>query len=241
MTPQEAVERTLALSRSDDCVVIADETSTANLRFADNTLTTNGTARDRRLTVVAIRRGASGASVGVVSRSGDITDPEDVVRAAESAARENLPAADARPLVGSADAGTGSAWDEPAAETSIGVFEGLAPALGEAFGRADAGDRRLYGYAEHSLVSTYLATSSGVRLRHDQPGGKIELNAKSADLGRSAWVGQRTRDFSDVDAALLDRGLARRLAWAERRIELPPGRYETILPPSAVADLFVYA
>ena len=33
--------------RCDDCVVIADETSSANLRWAGNTLTTNGVARSR--------------------------------------------------------------------------------------------------------------------------------------------------------------------------------------------------
>ena len=36
---QEAVERALAAARSDDCVAIADETSSANLRWAGNTLT----------------------------------------------------------------------------------------------------------------------------------------------------------------------------------------------------------
>ena len=34
MTPQEMVERALALSEADDCIVIVDEGSTANLRFA---------------------------------------------------------------------------------------------------------------------------------------------------------------------------------------------------------------
>ena len=32
LSPQEAVERALAASRSEDCVVIAEETSSANLR-----------------------------------------------------------------------------------------------------------------------------------------------------------------------------------------------------------------
>jgi predicted Zn-dependent protease len=31
-----------------------------------------------------------------------------------------------------------------------------------------------------------------------------------------------------------------RLGWAKRGVELPAGRYETILPPSAVADMMVY-
>ena len=34
--------------------------------------------------------------------------------------------------------------------------------------------------------------------------------------------------------------LATRLDWAARRVELPAGRYETLLPPTAVADLMIY-
>jgi predicted Zn-dependent protease len=34
--------------------------------------------------------------------------------------------------------------------------------------------------------------------------------------------------------------LSLRLGWAQRIVELPAGRYETILPPSAVADMMVY-
>ncbi|MGD0687438.1 MAG: TldD/PmbA family protein, partial [Streptosporangiaceae bacterium] len=54
--PQEVVERALAAARCDDCVVIAEESSSANLRWAGNTLTTNGVSRSRQLTVIAIRR-----------------------------------------------------------------------------------------------------------------------------------------------------------------------------------------
>ncbi|MGH8971124.1 MAG: TldD/PmbA family protein, partial [Actinomycetes bacterium] len=51
--PHELVERALELSRADGCVVIAEESSEANLRWAGNTLTTNGVMRARRLTVIA--------------------------------------------------------------------------------------------------------------------------------------------------------------------------------------------
>lgn len=90
------------------------------------------------------------------------------------------------------------------------------------------------------MTSTYLGTSTGLRLRHDQPNGTLELNAKSPDRSRSAWAGRSTRDFKDVDPAEMDAELAKRLVWAERRIELPAGRYETLLPPTAVADLLIY-
>ncbi len=120
------------------------------------------------------------------------------------------------------------------------MFGGFARALGEAFEVAAAAGRRLYGFAEHSVTSVFVGSSTGLRLRHDQPAGKAELNAKSADLARSAWAGVATRDFAGVRVADLHAGLARQLDWAARQVELPSGRYETLLSPSAVADLFIY-
>ena len=49
-----------------------------------------------------------------------------------------------------------------------------------------------------------------------------------------------TADFTDVDVVALAADAARRLDWGARRVELPAGRYETVLPPSAVADLMIY-
>ncbi|MFE9040761.1 metallopeptidase TldD-related protein [Streptomyces sp. NPDC012421] len=237
--PYEIVERALELSRADGCVVIADEESSANLRWAGNALTTNGVTRGRTLTVIATVDGAEGTASGVVSRSAVTADDlEPLVRAAEAAARAAGPAEDAQPLV----EGVPSSPDftDAPAETSSAVFADFAPALGEAFARARAGGRELYGFANHELTSTYLGTSTGLRLRHDQPNGTLELNAKSPDRTRSAWAGRSTRDFKDVDPGALDAELAVRLGWAERRIELPAGRYETLLPPTAVADLLIY-
>jgi len=269
-SPQETVERALAAARSDDCVVIAEETSSANLRWAGNTLTTNGVAASRQLTVIAIDRHGHGpgqASAGVVSRAGVRPDQiEDVVRQAERAAAEATPAEDADELAGPEQAGSfgrrsketgeiagrdpaGSSgfkdgdepgWDSPPGRTEIGVLRDFAATLGETLRAAQAAGRKLYGFAEHELTSTFLGTSTGVRQRQDQPTGRVELNAKSADLERSAWTGAATREFTDVDVASLAAGLAERLDWAKRTVSLPAGRYETLLPPTAVADLLTY-
>ncbi|GHE45557.1 peptidase [Streptomyces cellulosae] len=237
--PHEIVERALELSRSDGCVVIADEHSSANLRWAGNALTTNGVTRGRTLTVIATVDGAQGTASGVVSRSAVTVDElEPLVRAAEAAARGAGPAEDAQPLVTGVE--PSPEFTEAPAETTSAVFADFAPALGESFARARAGGRELYGFANHEMVSTYLGTSTGLRLRHDQPNGTLEINAKSPDRTRSAWAGRSTRDFKDVDPAALDAELAVRLGWAERRLELPAGRYETLLPPTAVADLLIY-
>jgi predicted Zn-dependent protease len=239
MKPQELVERALAASTADGCIVIVEEASTANIRWAANTLTTNGVAQAQHLVVIATVNGSTGTSAGVVARTAvDADDVVDVVRRAEDAARENTPAEDAEPLV---ETGPDlSRWDEPAPETTIEVFESFTPGLGEALSRARGEDRILFGFAEHIMASTYLGSSTGLRLRHDQPTGKVELTGRSTDGARSAWTGVGSRDFRDVDATALDEHIRQRLEWANRRIDLPPGRYETLLPPSAVADLMIY-
>jgi predicted Zn-dependent protease len=241
-SPQEAVERALAAARCDDCVVIADESSSANLRWAGNSLTTNGVSRSRQLTVIAISRSGDEARAGVVSRAGVRGDQiADIVAEAEAAAAEASPADDAQPLVTpAADAAAAAGFQLPPEATQIGVFTGFAAELGTAFATAASGGRKLYGFAEHQLTSTYLGTSAGLRLRHDQPTGRLELNAKSADMAQSAWAGTGTRDFADVDVTALEAQLAQRLDWAKRTVSLPAGRYETLLPPTAVADLLIY-
>jgi predicted Zn-dependent protease len=249
--PQDLVERALSLSKADDCIVIADETSTANLRWAGNTLTTNGVARSRQLTVIAIDRRGEGAATGIVSRAGVREDEiEAVVRAAEQEAAAGSAAEDAGPLIGPDETGvgpgsvpgarSGPGWADAPERTGIGVLEGFAAQLGTALRAAGPAGQKLYGFAEHELTSTFLGSSTGLRLRHDQPTGKVELNAKSADLSRSAWAGEATRDFTDVDVATLTAGLTERLEWARRKVELPAGRYETLLPPTATSDLLTY-
>lgn len=234
LPPQELVERALDLSKGDSCVVIADEVSDANLRWANNTLTTNGVTRGNELTVIAVIDGA----VGVVSRSGVTLDSlEPLVRSAEHTAATSAPADDQMSLV---ESGSRDGWDSPPAETSIRIFEGFAPGLGESFARATAEGELLFGYASHQMRTTYAASSTGLRSRLDQPTGYVEINAKSPDFSRSAWAGVATADFRDVDAELLTQDLSRRLGWAERQVDLSPDRYETILPPSAVADLMIY-
>ena len=247
LSPQETVERALAAAKSGDCVAIAEETSTANLRWAGNTLTTNGVAGSRQLTVIAIDRRADGAATGVVSRAGVRPDQiEDVVREAEHAAAEATPAEDAGELAGAGEPGpfgindTEPGWDAQPGRTEIGVLRDFAAALGQTLRAAGGADRKLYGFAEHQVESTFVGTSAGLRLRHDQPTGRVELNAKSADMARSAWTGVATRDFTDVDIAGLDAGLDERLGWARRTVSLPAGRYETLLPPTAVSDLLIY-
>jgi predicted Zn-dependent protease len=195
--------------------------------------------RSRQLAVISVVNGAVGAAVGVVERSAVTPDTlEDIVRASEHAAQEAGPADDAAPLVEPCD--SADEWDAPPAETSVAVFGRFAPDLGEAFRVAGSEQWLLFGFAEHVVTTTYVASSTGLRRRWAQPTGRFEINGKSTDFARSAWAGQYTTDFGDIDVAAAGAELTRRLAWAERSVELPAGRYETLLPPASVADLMIY-
>ena len=238
-SPQELVERALEASTSDRCVAIAAVSSRANLRWANNTLTTNGVMHGLTVTVVAFADSADGTAAGSVT--GTAATLEQVIRLVESAdaaAAASRPAEDAAELV---DGTASPDWQEPPAETSIQVYSDFAPALGESFGRAAAAGRVLYGFVDHDLTTTYLGSTTGLRLRHVQPTGHWGCTGKTSDLRSSAWVGGATRDFTDVDAAAMDADLERRLGWARRTVDLPAGRYDTVLPPTAVADLMIYA
>ncbi|MFD2092831.1 metallopeptidase TldD-related protein [Blastococcus deserti] len=235
---QDLVEQCLKASAADDQVAFVVETSEANLRWAGNSLTTNGSMRSRRVVVVSFVDGSAGMAAGTVTRSGT-PDVAELVAASEQAARDAGPAEDAVPLVSDVPPGNGD-WDAPPAETSIEVFADFAPDLGQAFGEARDRGELLYGFAEHSMATTYLGSSTGLRLRHDQPTGRVELNGKSPDFSRSVWAGAGTRDFRDVSVADLAAEVRRKMGWSRRRVELPAGRYETLLPPSAVSDLMIY-
>ena len=92
------VEKALQASRSDACIVIVEEASEAELRFANNTVTTNGTRRDRSLSVIAFRETGSGTAVGTATSSG-AADEVELVRRAEANAASAPPAEDASPLL----------------------------------------------------------------------------------------------------------------------------------------------
>ncbi len=236
---QELVERGLRdadTAGADGCIVLVEERSHADVRFAQNATTTNGVHRARTVSVVTMAGTGAGIGVGTGRRSGvvGLAGMDDIVAASLADARRAPPAEDAAPLVQPAPAPAGDPFDVAPRETGAAVLEPVLSFLSPAFARARSRDVVLAGFAEHDVTTTYLGTSTGVRLAHVQPTGSVHLVARDPDGARSAWVGAPsvTPDFEH-----LEDHLATRLNWARRRIALDPGRYEVILPPSAVADM----
>ena len=124
-----------------------------------------------------------------------------------------------------------------AAVTTIGVFEKLAGDLGAVLRRPAAPLRLRQPRDRDDLARHLHRRPAPLGAAHGV--GRAERQDRRT-WPRSAWAGASTADFTDVDAAALADVAARRLDWGARRVTLPAGRYETLLPPSAVADLMIY-
>ncbi len=235
---QQVTESALAearrLGKVDETVVLVTDRADAALRWAGNSMTTNGESTSRHTTVISIVRRGDTAQVGSV-RSAEVDHSiiADLVAASQQAALSAPEARDSAPSL--PGAGAPEDWDAPVPATNSEVFTGLAGSLA---GRGFRGQDQLYGYARHVMETTFVATSNGLLRRYTQPTGSVEINAKRD--GASAWVGTSTPDFVDVPSDSMLEQLSTRLAWAHRSVELPAGRYETIMPPSTVADMMIY-
>lgn len=239
IAPQELVERVLAQATTDDCFVIVRDTTQANLRWANNTLTTNGAIAMRDVTVIVFVAVEGGMASGTASRTDLSLDaiPE-LLREAEAAARAAGAADDAAELLRNATTGD---WTADQHTTGPQAFARITEPLGDMFRRAASDGIELFGYAEHTATSAWMGSLGGVRMRFDQPVGRIEMTGKSHERSRSTWEGRPTRDFLDIDIAEIDTTMRTKLGWQAQRIDLPAGRYRTVCPSGVVADLLTYA
>src|SRR4051794_41267160 len=94
--PQDVVEKVLAASTADGQVAFVVESSEANLRWAKNSLTTNGSMRSRQVVVVSFVDGGAGMAAGPVAPTRTPHLPR-LVAASQQAAPHPRPAQDALP------------------------------------------------------------------------------------------------------------------------------------------------
>ncbi len=231
MRPQDMVEAGLAAAGDCDMTVIVTESSQVNLRWAANSLTTNGDTTATQVDVVAMHpTGGTATTSGHVADSGALGD---LVARARAAATANEPPEDRRPLP---QGGEQPNWDAPQESSSADVLTALATGLGHVFRRA--GDIEHFGYAEQDATTTYLGTTSGARLRHHQRQGRAEFTAKAGGRTRSAWSGGSDPELA-LDVAAVDDGLRRGLDHQRTTVPVEPGHHRVILSPSATADLMI--
>jgi predicted Zn-dependent protease len=238
ISAQDLIEKITSAATCDDCIVVVRDKTQANLRWAGSTLTTNGVIQERSVTVIAFVAVDGGMASGGVTRTDvSLADVPALLEAAVAAAKAAGAADDYAPLATNVSIGNWSADHVP---TGPEVFSKFAPALGDMFSRSVADKIELFGYSEHTNETTWVGSKGGLRLRKDSPVGRVEMTGKSHDRSRSTWAGVETHDFTDVSVADIDAQIRQRLTWQGTKVDLPAGRYDTILPSGSVADIFTY-
>jgi len=238
ISAQDLIEKITSAATCDDCIVVVKDKTQANLRWAGSTLTTNGVIQERSVTVIAFVSVDGGMASGGLTRTDvKLADIPKLLEDAVTAAKAAGAAEDFAPLATNTSIGD---WAAPHVPTGPEVFSTFAPALGDMFSRSVADSIELFGYAEHTHETTWIGSKGGLRLRKDTPVGRVEMTGKSHERTRSTWNGVETRDFKDVSVASIDAQIRQRLEWQGRKVDLPAGRYDTVLPSGSVADLFTY-
>ena len=238
IAPQELIERITAAADYHDCIVIVEAKTQANLRWASSTLTTNGVIAEQSVTVIAFVCVEGGIATGSVSRTTVTLDEiPAIAKEAGLVALAAGAAEDESPLI--RDTAYGD-WNRAHIATGPEVFTTFAPDLGNLFKKSKSDSIELFGYAEHNHVTIWIGSKGGLRLRHDQPSGRLEMTGKSHNRTRSTWEGRATRDFSDVDLSGVDTAIRQRLGWQARTSTKQAGHYKTVVPTGAVADLLSY-
>jgi len=238
ISAQDLIEKITSAATCDDCIVVVKDKTQANLRWAASTLTTNGVITERSVTVIAFVAFEGGMASGGVTRT-DVNEAdipvllEQAIVAAKAAGK----AQDFAPLAKDISIGN---WTAEHVPTGPEIFKSFAPALGDMFAQSVRDKIELFGYAEHTHETTWIGSKGGMRLRKDSPVGRVEMTGKSHERSRSTWSGIETRDFSNVSVPRIDADIRERLNWQATKVDLPAGRYDTILPSGSVADLFTY-
>lgn len=236
MNAQDLVETGVTLLAGQRGAVLVEAATTANLRWANSSLTTNGVATTRRVHVVVHPELAGGSATGTASGMvHDRADLESLLARARAAAQDAGPAQDRAPEVPARPASPD--WDAAPGSTGPDALAPVTALLSQALP-----DRRaeLFGYAEHDVTTTYLGTSAGLRLRHEQPSARFELCGKSHGRTRSAWAGRSGRHLADLDLVSTPDEVRRGLQAQARQVQVAATPQMVVLSPSAAADMLVY-
>jgi predicted Zn-dependent protease len=198
----DLVLATAARSRgAEETIVLVSDRAESSLRWAGNSMTTNGDSVSRFTTVISIVRKGDSAHVGSVESSDVDPDALQALVAASQRAAQSAPAArDNFTLLSGTS--TPADWDQPPPGTGAPVFGEVAASLSRGFRGTDL----LYGFAHHVVETIHLATSTGIRRRYTQPTGSVEINAKRG--GASAWAGTSTPWFDAAGLVEAHRGTA---------------------------------
>lgn len=229
---QSLVERIVKMSKADSIQVNVGGGYSANVRFADNRISTAGGISTATVNV----QSSFGPKHAVVSTN-DFSDAglERAVRQSEALAKLAPDDPEAMPEL------------EPQKYENVNSYFDSTANLGPD-GRADAaraaiepckaaGDVKAAGFLVTGIGAGAVGNSKGLFAYQSSTSSNYTLTVRTTDGTGSAWVGADHPDWSKVDVKTLAKEAIDRAHLSRNPVAIEPGRYTVILEPQAVGDL----
>ena len=226
------VDRIVKMSKAESVQVNIGGGYSANVRFADNQMSTAGGITN--FTVVI--QSSFGKKHAVVSTN-DISD-EALRRAVESSeklaklAPDNPEAMPALPPQQYQD--VNAYFDSVANLTPSDRAKAALAALEPT---RKAGDLATAGFIVTNASSTALGNEKGLFAYHRSTNANYTVTVRTKDGSGSGWAGGEHNDWNEVDIAGLSRRAIEKAKMSQSPVAIEPGRYTVILEPQAVGDL----
>ena len=224
-------DKVVALSKAESCIVTLSGVDNRHIRYAQNMATTNGAPGGVSISVESHfgkRAGsASGTDLDDDALQRLVTDAEDTAQRAP----ENP---EFMPPIGPQKYPAGTGFFP---STQTGTSDMLAAAVKPILQQAEAKNMQASGFLQIGTGFSTFANSKGLFVYDRGTSVLHTVSARTPDGTGSGWAGTTFADFNRLDAAgmgavAIDKGI-----HSQKPAKLPPGKYQVILEPSAVADL----
>jgi predicted Zn-dependent protease len=229
---QALVERTLKLSKADSAQVNLGGGYQANIRFADNRISTAGGVSSANLSV----QSSFGPKHAVVSTN-DFTDAglERAVRQSEALAKLAPDDPEAMPEL------------EPQQYENVNTYFDSTAQLGpDARAQAArlaidpckaAGDLKAAGFLITGIGASAVGNSKGLFAYQSGTSSNYTLTVRTADGTGSGWAGADHPDWSQLDVKGVAQRAIEKARLSRNPVAIEPGRYTVVMEPQAVGDL----
>jgi predicted Zn-dependent protease len=226
-------EGILNLSQADHARVTIQSGRRSFTRSADNRITTAGGSTDVSAEIMSVfgKRVAS-----VTTNRLDDAELQAAVRRSEEMARLAPEDPEYMPELAQQQYTSVSGYYDSTGEMAPDAFaEATAHAIREARGSGAVAA----GYIDVRAGSQTLATSNGLFAHHPATGVASTLTMRMPDGSSSGWAGDEASDWSRIETERIATDAVRKcLDWRDKTA-LEPGRYTTILEPTAVGMLML--
>lgn len=235
MTREQArslVERTLKLSKADSAQVNLGGGYQANIRFADNRISTAGGVATANLNV----QSSFGPKHAVITTN-DFSDAglERAVRQSEALAKLAPDDPEAMPELDPQQYENVKTYFDSTAELGP---EGRAQAARLAIDPCKAaGDLKAAGFLITGIGAGAVGNSKGLFAYQSGTSANYTLTVRTTDGTGSGWAGADHPDWSQLDVKGVAQRAIEKARLSRNPVAIEPGRYTVVMEPQAVGDL----